>query len=115
MHQISIAWAFLGYKWAFNSMSKVLEMKSGYNVLCTFIYIANCIVSGEIYTASKNFTLPPGVTEVTNSTSGCSLYTCKVLYLIFCMYTDCYHACECSFGRPVRVRVPVNSSCYLST
>ena len=25
--------------------------------------------NGEIYTASKNFTLPPGVTGVTNSTS----------------------------------------------
>ena len=26
--------------------------------------------NGEIYTAGKNFTLPPGVTGVTNSTSG---------------------------------------------
>ena len=44
-------------------------MKSGYNVLCTFIYIVNPVVSGEIYTAGKNFTLPPAVTAVTNSTS----------------------------------------------
>ena len=37
-------------------MSTVLEMKSGYNVLCTFIYIVNRVVSGEIYTTGKNFT-----------------------------------------------------------
>ena len=35
----------------------------------TFIYIANRVVSGEIYTTGQNFTLPPGVTGVTNSTS----------------------------------------------
>ena len=35
----------------------------------TFIYIANRVVSGEIYTAGKKFTLLPGVTGVTNSTS----------------------------------------------
>ena len=29
----------------------------------------NLVVSGEIYIAGKNFTLPPGVTAVTNSTS----------------------------------------------
>ena len=39
----------------------------------TFIYIANRVVSGEIYTAGKNFTLPPGVTGVTNSTSAHSM------------------------------------------
>ena len=29
--------------------------------------------NGEIYTADKNFTLPPAVTAVTNSTSECLL------------------------------------------
>ena len=29
----------------------------------------NMLISGEIYTTGKNFTLPPGVTGVTNSTS----------------------------------------------
>ena len=29
--------------------------------------------NGEIYTAGKNFTLPPGVTGVTNSTSGADI------------------------------------------
>ena len=28
--------------------------------------------NGEIYTAGKNFTLPPALTALTNSTSGCS-------------------------------------------
>ena len=51
-------------------MSSVLEMKSGKNVLCTFIYIANRVASAEIYTAGKNFTLPPAVTALTNITSG---------------------------------------------
>ena len=41
-----------------SSMSTVLEMKSGGNVLYNFIYIVNRVVSGEIYTAGKNFTLP---------------------------------------------------------
>ena len=36
-------------------MSTVLEMNN----------------SGEIYTAGKNFTLPPAVTALTNFTSGC--------------------------------------------
>ena len=53
-----------------SSISTVLEMKSGYNVLCAFNCIVNRIVSGEIYTTGKNFTLPPWVTQVTNSTSG---------------------------------------------
>ena len=39
------------------------------NVFCTFIYIINRVVSGEIYTAGKNFTLPPAVTALTNFTS----------------------------------------------
>ena len=43
-------------------MSSVLEMKSGKNVLCTFIYIVNHVVSREIYTTGKNFTLPLAVT-----------------------------------------------------
>ena len=30
----------------------------------------NVIISGEIYTTGKNFTLPPAVTAVTNITSG---------------------------------------------
>ena len=52
-----------------SSVSTVLEMKSGKNVLCTFISIVNRVVSGEIYTAGKIFPLPPGVTRVTNSNS----------------------------------------------
>ena len=40
-----------------------------YFVLSIIIYIVNCVVSGEIYTTGKKFTLPPGVTGVTNSTS----------------------------------------------
>ena len=35
--------------------STVLEIKSGYDVLCTFIHIENRVVSGEIYTTGKNF------------------------------------------------------------
>ena len=50
-------------------MSTVLEMKSGKNVLCAFIYIVHRVVSGEIYTAGKNFTLPPAMTAWTNLTS----------------------------------------------
>ena len=30
----------------------------------------NMLISGEIYTNGKNFTLPPAVTAVTNITSG---------------------------------------------
>ena len=30
----------------------------------------NMLISGEIYTAGKSFTLPPAVTAVTNLTSG---------------------------------------------
>ena len=37
--------------------------------MSTFIYVANCVVSGEIYTNGKNFTLPPPVTALTNITS----------------------------------------------
>ena len=51
-------------------------MKSGLNVLCTFIYIVNCVVSGEIFTAGKNFTLPPAVAALTNLTSGPCLAFC---------------------------------------
>ena len=35
----------------------------------SFIYFVNRVVSGEIYTAGKNFTLPPAVTALTNLTS----------------------------------------------
>ena len=37
--------------------------------------------SGEIYTAGKNFTLPPAVTGVTNSTSeeGGGIFNIKIL------------------------------------
>ena len=45
--------AFLVINELFSSMSTVLEMKSGYNVLCTFTYIVNRVVSGKIYTAGK--------------------------------------------------------------
>ena len=38
-------------------------------VLCTVIYIVNRIVSGEIYTAGKSFTLLLAVTVLTNFTS----------------------------------------------
>ena len=41
-----------------------------YFLLSFIIYIVNCVVSGEIYTAGKNFTLPPAVTAWTNLTSG---------------------------------------------
>ena len=34
----------------------------------------NRVVSGEIYTAGKNFTLPPAVTALTNFTSGAVYY-----------------------------------------
>ena len=47
-------------------MPTTLAMKSGYNVLCTFIYVVNRVVFGEIYTTVKNFTLPPAVTAWTN-------------------------------------------------
>ena len=42
---------------------------------CTlyFIHIVNRIVSGEIYTAGKKFTLPPTVTALTNLTSAAAL------------------------------------------
>ena len=33
-------------------------------------YIVNRVVSGEIYTANKNFTLPLALTALTNFTSG---------------------------------------------
>ena len=52
-----------------SSMSTVLEMKSGKKLFCTFIYIVNRIVSGEIYTAGENFRLPPAVMAWTNLTS----------------------------------------------
>ena len=39
-----------------------------------FIYIINCVVSGEIYTAGKKFTLPPAVTALTNINSGITQY-----------------------------------------
>ena len=61
---------FLVMNGVISSMPTVLEMKSGKNVLCTFIYIVNHVVSREIYTTGKNFTLPPAVTGVTNITSG---------------------------------------------
>ena len=35
----------------------------------TFIYIANRVVFGEIYTTGKNFILPPAMTALTNFTS----------------------------------------------
>ena len=47
-----------------------LVTQSGSNILCTFIYIVNRVVSGEIYSACKHFTLPPAVTAWTNSTPG---------------------------------------------
>ena len=34
--------------------------------------------NGEIYTAGKNFTLPPALTALTNSTSVCALAVCNV-------------------------------------
>ena len=50
------------------SRSTVLKMK---NAPYTFIYIVNRVVSREIYTTGKNFTLPPAVTAWTNLTSAC--------------------------------------------
>ena len=32
----------------------------------TFIYIVNCVFSGEIYTAGKKFSLPPALTNFTS-------------------------------------------------
>ena len=53
-------------------------MKSGGNVLYNFIYIVNRVVSGEIYTAGKNFYTAAGlaVTALTNFISDtlCDLY-----------------------------------------
>ena len=41
-----------------SNTSTVLEVKPGWNVLYTFIYIVNRVVSGEVYNSGKNFTLP---------------------------------------------------------
>ena len=77
MHQIYLIYQELGNFLVINelisSMSTVLKMKSGKDVLCTFIHIVNCVVSGEIYTAGKKFTLLPAVTAWTNLTSGLGL------------------------------------------
>ena len=40
------------------------------------IFVQNFTFSGEIYTASKSFTLPPAVTALTNLTSGIKLGQC---------------------------------------
>ena len=48
--------------------------------------------NGEIYTAGKNFTLPPAVTAVTNSTSvatGKSIQYFKLKLKMF-LYSDCF-------------------------
>ena len=37
--------------------------------ISVLILRADMLISGEIYTTSKNFTLPPAVTAVTNITS----------------------------------------------
>ena len=50
--------------------SNSLERTEAFDQYCTFISIVNRVVSGEIYTAGKNFTLPPAVTALTNFTSG---------------------------------------------
>ena len=50
--------------------------------------------NGEIYTAGKNFTLPPAVTEWTNSTSGgwCKTEKVNLLYvLLFLVFKILLH------------------------
>ena len=43
---------------------------------------SNMMFSGEIYTTGKNFTLPPAVTGVTNSTSVAKLFILKLCPLL---------------------------------
>ena len=70
-------------------MSTVLEMKSGYNVVFTFIYIVNSVVSGEIYTTGKNFTLPQAMIAWTNLTSGrFQLENPCAIHIIVCIQTQ---------------------------
>ena len=71
MHQLSNIWAFfVVINQLISSMSTVLEMESGKNLLFTFIFDVNHLVSREIYTTGKNFILPPAVMALTNFTSG---------------------------------------------
>ena len=42
--------------------------------------------NGEIYTADKNFTLPPALTALTNSTSDLGVSICPQLYTLHIVY-----------------------------
>ena len=53
------------------------------------LYIVNRVVSGEIYTAGKNFTLPQAVTALTNLTSGKTIIK-MVKCLKTCLKTIAY-------------------------
>ena len=44
--------------------------------------------NGEIYTAGKNFTLPPAVTAVTNSTSGHDIHLMMVAMVMVVAEVD---------------------------
>ena len=45
----------------------------------------------EIYTAGKNFTLPPALTALTNSTSAHSIYICQILSISNFLAEDQYY------------------------
>ena len=60
---LSIIWAFTGgINDLISSTLTFLEIKRAFS----FIYIVNRVVSGEIYTAGKNFTFPLGWTNLTS-------------------------------------------------
>ena len=42
-------------------------------------YVSNCVVFWKIYTADKNFTRPPVATVTTNSKSGATLISDRIL------------------------------------
>ena len=55
--------------------------------------------NGEIYTAGKNFTLPPGLTGWTNSTSVPMIHVIdQVIYLMGCMSLLCCVKVSLSLG-----------------
>ena len=61
-------------------------------IISLLIMRENMLFSGEIYTTGKNFTLPPAVTAVTNSTSvatGKSIQYFKLKLKMF-LYSDCF-------------------------
>ena len=85
-------------------MSTVLEMKSGYNVVFTFIYIVNSVVSGEIYTTGKNFTLPQAMIAWTNLTSGrFQLENPCAIHIIVCIQTQFVFSISRKVAAPFQV------------